>query len=283
MTNNNIQLEEENLSSSTGTQNIEKLRVLFKSLRPWSFPAPKENFDKYKFTVEESQHRNANDFFKLNPVGRIHSTSFDSNTFQNHCSILGGILSPSEYSFFYNHDDPESYFSVHNEEAKQAAISLGYTEIKVKHYTHPRQIPLLHTSSSTKSVNPETDNFVPPTNKNLIIMKLNTGEKFAKMVVRAFEENYYYKDSANGNILKASPCIMWTKSRRKEHGLSYKDDPFYNWCCSYYAVKFLLKEQELDDIKLSQKKLMELARNNVPSKQPKQNWYDFLVDKLENE
>ena len=78
--------------------------------------------------------------FKLNPVGRIHSTSFDSNTFQNHCSILGGILSPSEYSFFYNHDDPESYFSVHNEEAKQAAISLGYTEIKVKHYTHPRQI-----------------------------------------------------------------------------------------------------------------------------------------------
>ena len=62
MTNNNIQLEEENLSSSTGTQNIEELRVLFKSLRPWSFPAPKENFDKYKFTVKESQHRNANDF-----------------------------------------------------------------------------------------------------------------------------------------------------------------------------------------------------------------------------
>ena len=62
MTNNNIQLEEENLSSSTGTQNIEKLRVLFKSLRPWSFPAPKENFDKYKFTVKESQHRNTNDF-----------------------------------------------------------------------------------------------------------------------------------------------------------------------------------------------------------------------------
>ena len=53
MTDQNIQLEEENLFSPTGTQNIEELRILFKSLRPWSFPSPKENFDKYKFTVEE--------------------------------------------------------------------------------------------------------------------------------------------------------------------------------------------------------------------------------------
>ena len=98
MTNENIQPEEENLFLPI--QNIEELQVLFKSLRPWTFPSQKENFDKYKFTVEESQHRNANNFFKLNPVGRIHSTSFDSHTFQNHCSILGGILSPSEYSFF---------------------------------------------------------------------------------------------------------------------------------------------------------------------------------------
>ena len=96
----------------------------------------------------------------------------------------------------------------------------------VKHYTHLRQIPILHTSAIETTVISEPDNFVPPSNKNLSIMKLNAGEKFAKMVVRAFEESYYYKDSANGKILKASPCITWTKSRRKEHFLVYKTTLF---------------------------------------------------------
>ena len=257
---------------------------MFRKKRQWALYND-NRFDMFKFILEETKHRSKYDFSELKPVGRIHSTTFGSHIAGTNTNPVSAILSPKGYSFFIEKDNFESCFSVHTEEAKQSAIDKGYVEIKVKHYSHPTQIPVIKNSSnytSSPDILPNGEEFVPPKNKSLKIYKLYKGEKFAQSVVRAFEENYYYKiTDSDPNFLKASPCLKWTKDLRKKNGLLYTNNPFYSWCSAYLAIKIVLKDIDVKDIKKGQRELKEMGTTYSKGKKTtNQNWHEFLLEQL---
>ena len=265
---------------------VKQLLSVYKSARPWS-NIDKKGFDLNKFRVEESEHRTIHDFPALNPVGKIYSNAYDQNSYAK--NLLGNVLSPSDYYFFTNPDSNDSvitYFSVHTEESKKAAIEMGYKEIKVSHLTHTHQIPLISTSTNTSShisstitLNGDSSISLPKI-QNLKIYKSSPGEKFAVSIVRAFEVKYQYKmTDRDSNFHFSSPCLKWTNDLRRSHGLTYTNNPFFHWCTVYYAVKFLCKNTKPEDITYNSRELRSLA---VKSKKKKSglNWYDFVVEEL---
>ena len=259
---------------------VSQVIEIFRKKRQWAL-YDDNRFDIYKFTLEETKHRSSYDFCDLIPVGRIHSTKFGANTNYNPSS---SVLSPKGYSFFIDENNLDSCFSVHTEDAKKSAIDKGYVEIKVRHYTHPTQVPVLKntTMCPISHILPNGQEFIPPKNKSLKIYKLEKGEKFAQSVVCAFEENYYYKLSdSDPSFLKASPCLLWTKELRKKNGLLYTNNPFYSWCTAYFAIKIVLKDQNVKDIKHCQRELKEIGTNySKGKKKSSENWHQYLLKSL---
>ena len=151
----------------------------------------------HKFIVEERKHREKHKFCELKPVGLYYNTFLDSEQ-TNNADLLSNVLTPAEYSFFVAPETTNNaevvYFSVHSEKCKEAAISKGYREIKVRHFTAPYQIPeklskLRHTTVTLPS-------FI-----RLKLYKGYNNEKFTVSLVHAFEKEFLYFQT----LLKLNP------------------------------------------------------------------------------
>jgi len=263
-----------------------KLYLFLEKNRSWSIPAGKTSFDAYKFRSNELDHRTKLEFYKLKPVGKIFSHHYGKKPTSEKENFLDEILSPSEYTFFVQINDDKSHegvggikrcFSVHTEEAKKTAIQMGYREIKVYHLTDTNQIPALENISEPQ-FSDTGEELILPRNKKLKIYKSHSKEKIAVSIVRAFEEHYIYKND-NDAIEKASPCLKWTNELRHKHKLMYDNHPFYQWCCTYYAVKFLNEGMKPEEIMTNSSDLRRLSVQKA-NKPKDVNWYEHVINQL---
>ena len=171
-------------------------------------------------------------------------------------------------------------FSVHDSTAKQIAIDRGFKELKCSHLTHSSQVPLFTNPTQCEMSEQETtvtnNTLVLPQMMQLKLIKKKK-ESTAQSLVRVFEESYIFQDKDKQECI-FSPCLEWNEKARKENGLVGANSPFLKWCTAYYAVKYVMSDQEPSGIDNNLTDLIKIARKE--GKKPRgTNWYDFLISK----
>jgi hypothetical protein len=157
----------------------------------------------------------------------------------NNCATLND-------NFFLKSPNAEKYFSVRDSELRDECVRRGYVEIRLDHFMDFTSLPPVVASLPPDEPEPmdpmaafvpgnALNPLYPPFNGGTLpkLFKVDRDEKFAVVIVRAWEERFI----CDGRVY--SPVKYWNPDEVKELGCR---EPITRWAKAYVAVMIIITE-----------------------------------------